>query len=1608
MFDIVKQEKTNSEVSSGHVIKHRFVGSGQQNISPDKPYGIYNFLTGNQQSQWRSGVQGFKELQISNIYPNIYAKYYFNNSDLKYDIVVLPQADPTKIQFTYDGASQPIYLRNYNRTKPSELVITTSVGEIVERIPECYQTINGKKVNVNIEFLVQGNLVSFKLGEYDNTKNLVIDPAITLNSYLGGSGDEYGRAVTIDTLGNVYVTGVTNSANFPVTLGAYNTKINSTNSTNDIFVSKLNRNATSLIYSTFVGGSANDEVTGIKVRKDGSAVVCGYTNSGNFPKINTIQPKKSGSDGIIFALSPDGGSIKFSTFLGSNSNDEINDIYLDNKDTIFVVGATNSQDFPTKINSLQPLYKGLEEGFVTKISPLGDSMIQSTFLGGSLRDKAIALCAAKNGEICVTGTTNSVDFATSANSYRASKLNPLTTDMDCFFVRLSRNLALQSYSTYFGGTNEDKPSVLSADSLNNVYVSGWTVSLDFPYTQFGGGGGNWFLSKFSNNFGVGSLVYCVKVGNISSSEASTVQTDAQGNAIVCGSDNNGFRIIKYDINGNSGPIISVTKNFVDVARGSALSEYNDFYFCGTTNVPDLLIPGLPAYDSVLNNNSSNQNYDAFVMRYSFNKRPFSVYPTERNFPTLTCDTIAFDTIYVENQGEEDLLILKPYFLNDDGFFKIVFPTNTGVILLGPKTRLKIIVQFSTRYNADKTAELVLLTNEGNNLNLTSKENRIKYSARRVAPLIEYFNAGLFKDIIFPAEAFCNSTQTKDTSLLIRNPGLDSVTVTSLRMASGRNFRLNTSRQIPARLGSQRTMPLTITRIISEIGTQFGLYQDTAIVEIKECNGELRIPVQSKMDSVTFGLISKDTLKFNELDVCNGVISDTQKVSIENKGRVPIWLDSAVFGDTHFKILEPLPLIIMPDQTQEIKVIYTFATGDTPINTTLRLVSKPCAFDIKLTIITKGIKYPVNPPSIFCDFKKFTYCKNDDYTDTLVTFTNISNVILNVMPSQPKSNFVILEPTQYPVRLLPKDTMKIKIRFIPSGIDSFRADFKFPFASGTCSDTLTVTGVGKSFTPSLAAKEINLGIMESCKPTVDSTFYVYNSFPQEIIIDSLKSVKGWVREHKVPIQIKPEDSIKIDFHFAPDATGILTDTILIYSSQPCVTLLRVAITTNKFGNVLKVNENQLLFPTTLSCGIVKFSEKVVEIINSSVTGEGNAVTVSSVKIYGSPAFKIYPDTVGQQIKINDTLRFLARLEATVAGQYSAEAEIVFSPCNDTLRIKMFGAIEPALLPFSQPPILQPVFIGDTGQTAATIVNSTSTDIRVDSVSGVIPPFRIIGITPMPPFIMKNRDSIKIDFEFVPTASGNSATIVKVFYSEPCSFSTDIRLSAEGIVRPQEFDLCIGGQYSALIGDEFDIPIKITSQNPISSSLEGKFFLNFDKKNLAVINNFPPNTSYQTLSKGGVISFNNLKSAATILTKIRFIALLGEHKDFTPFVRLDSVALTESTLIPHICSDTAFINIGNRCILSGTKLGDGRNYLLKPTPNPASSVLELKFGQLESTFTTIKIVDVSGNEVFTPLNKVFNEGGDYDLKIPSLNLPSGIYYIILQAGEYQASQVLHVNK
>jgi len=325
---------------------------------------------------------------------------------------------------------------------------------------------------------------------------------LVFSTFLGGSSSDEAGDIALDTAGNVYIAGFTNSLNFPTTPGAYQSVCDRGAlpgvCIGDAFAAKLSPTGRKLLYSTYLGGSGYDSGNGIAVNRDGALLIAGQTGSSDFPVQDAFQSSLAGPfNAFVTKLNTDGSGLVFSTYLGGNGFDAATGVAIDAHGSVYVTGNTSSTNFPT-VKPFQAANQGNGDGFVSKFGASGNTLIYSTYLGGTGWDYPFRIAVDARGAAALVGFTGSADFPVVKPTQLA--FGGGSTDVFVTLVNPAGSVLL--YSTFLGGAGDDFGYAVNADCAGNIWAAGSTASLDFPLVKsyqasYGGGPFDAFMTKIS-------------------------------------------------------------------------------------------------------------------------------------------------------------------------------------------------------------------------------------------------------------------------------------------------------------------------------------------------------------------------------------------------------------------------------------------------------------------------------------------------------------------------------------------------------------------------------------------------------------------------------------------------------------------------------------------------------------------------------------------------------------------------------------------------------------------------------------------------------------------------------------------------------------------------------------------------------------------------------------------------------------------------------------------------------------------------------------------------------------------------------------------------------
>ncbi len=502
--------------------------------------GKVNYFIGNDSSHWRTNIATYEGVEYNDIYPGIDLVYYGKDQQLEYDFIVAPGISPNIITLNFSGASTAQIDGDGN------LVLHTAAGDVVQPKPYVYQEVNGLRNEVTGRFAMRTrhsplttHQVTFELGSYDVSLPLVIDPLVMgYSTYLGASGlgIESAYGVAVDGDGNAFVTGYTDSVNFPITPGAFDANL--TGNT-DVFVAKLSADGSALLYASYLGGSVDDVGYRIDVDGSGNPYLIGYTSGADFPTTAGAHDEtfNGRNDVFVTKLSADGDNVLYSTYLGGAADDVGRGLAVDATGNAYLVGWTFSANFPTTTGVFDTTHNAASDVFVARLNAGGNTLVYSTFLGASHYEWGTGIAVNDDGNAFVTGYTQSFSFPTTPGAYDTTYNGG---SRDAFVTKMASDGTSLVYSTLIGASDGDWGRGIGLDAGGHAYVTGFTDSSDYPTTPgafdttYNGGVFDIFVTRL--NFGGSALDYSTFLGGEGddSRTGSGIAIDAVGNAYITG------------------------------------------------------------------------------------------------------------------------------------------------------------------------------------------------------------------------------------------------------------------------------------------------------------------------------------------------------------------------------------------------------------------------------------------------------------------------------------------------------------------------------------------------------------------------------------------------------------------------------------------------------------------------------------------------------------------------------------------------------------------------------------------------------------------------------------------------------------------------------------------------------------------------------------------------------------------------------------------------------------------------------------------------------------------------------------------------------------------
>ncbi|MBN2106918.1 MAG: SBBP repeat-containing protein [Deltaproteobacteria bacterium] len=610
------------------VIREKFVAAGGLRVQGDnRSPAVINYFKGGSQARWLRNLPASMTISLGEVYKGIETKIQATAATVEKLFIVKPHARADRISIAVEGA------HNLSVSKQGCLQLDTGKGMLIFSKPVAFQQDGAGRKYVDIAYVVKGHHYGFKVGRYDTSRELVIDPLLA-STFLGGQGPDYAKAIITDSSGNVYVGGQTSSSDFPTTPGAYQTT-----GSGDAFITKFDTTLQTVLSSTFLGGGKTDIIYALSLDTSGNIYAGGYTMSNDFPVSADAYDTTFGgslSDAFVAKLDADLSTLKKATYLGGSGvyYDYIYALTVDSSNNVYVAGNTQSAtDFPATAGAYDGAYNGGEtDAFAAKFNDNLTDLQAATLLGGEGADFGYGIARDEAGNIYVTGRTLSADMPTTAGAYDTV----YDGDDDAYVAKFDANLATLTALTYLNGSHggEDIGNALAIDSSGTIIVAGETSSTDFPTTAGaysttrGGGGPDGFITKLSAN--LQTVLASTFLGGEQNDWINALVLDSSGNIVVAGetwaddfpltadSDQPNCNLDKISYSAFAAKLDSGLKKLCastylcgasdDTANGVAVDANGSVFVCGQTNSPDF-----PATEGAYDEEHNN-GIDGFVTK----------------------------------------------------------------------------------------------------------------------------------------------------------------------------------------------------------------------------------------------------------------------------------------------------------------------------------------------------------------------------------------------------------------------------------------------------------------------------------------------------------------------------------------------------------------------------------------------------------------------------------------------------------------------------------------------------------------------------------------------------------------------------------------------------------------------------------------------------------------------------------------------------------------------------------------------------------------------------------------------------------------------------------
>jgi hypothetical protein len=1128
------------------------------------------------------------------------------------------------------------------------------------------------------DFPVQNALQAENAGGYDAfVAELSADGAsLIYSTYWGGSSDDIGTGVAVDSSGNAYISGYTASPDFPVTPGALQAKYSGGD--HDGFVVKFNAGGAELGYSTFLGGSADDYAYGVTVDSAGDAYVTGATNSANFPTVNAFQPNYAGGlcatapntfpcyDAFVAKLNPAGSALIYSTYLGGTGSDYGYAIALDSSSNAYVTGYTTSTNFPTTAGALRRVFGGSYDAFVAKLNGAGSALVYSTYLGGTGTEIGYDIAVDSFGRALVTGYNYGGGFPTVSPTQAQN-----AGFYDAFVSVLNASGSSLAFSTYLGGSLDEVGRGISVDPSGNAYVTGGTFSLDFPITSgsyqpaYGGGPYDAFVTKF--NLGLAPFVnlslLSYNFGNQAvgtTSSAAPIMLTNTGNATL--------NITSVTIAGtNSGDFAETNNCGASVAEGASCT-------LSVTFTPTVVGSETGALTITDNASPTTQT----VSLTGTGTAPVvSLSPASLTFPAqLVGTSSSAQSVTLSNTGSATLSITS---IAVSGDFS---QTNTCGASLAASASCTLSVTFTPTASGSRSGSLTITDNA------SPATQTVSLTGTGTAPVASLSPTSL----TFPAQAVGTSSSAQ--SVTLSNTGSATLSITSITV-SGDFSQTNTC---GASLAASASCTLSVTFKPTATGTRTGAVTITdnasPATQSVSLTGTGTAPVAS---------LSPTSLTFPAQAV--GTSSSAQSVTLSNTGSATLSITSITasgdFSQTNTcgsslaaSTSCTLSVTFKPTATGTRTGVLTITDNASPATQTVSLTGTGVVAPV-VSLSPASLTFPGQPVGTSSSAQR-------------VTLKNTGSAVLTITSITVSGDFSQTNTCGSSVAAGASCTLSVT--FKPTAAGTRTGAVTITDNASPATQTISLTGTGTAPAVSLSPASLTFPAQPVGTSSGAQSVTLRNTGSASLTITSIKASGDFSQTNTCGSSVAAGASCTLSVTFKPTAAGTRTGAVTITDNASPATQTVSLTGTGVATPLVSLSPASLTFPAQ-KVGTSSSAQRV------TLKNTGSAVlTITSITVSGDFS---QTNTCGSSLAASASCTLSVTFKPTATGTRTGAVTITdnANPATQTISLTGTGVssgrvfLSPASLTFPAQAVgtsstAQSVTLSNTGSAALSITGITA--------------------------------------------------------------------------------------------------------------------------------------------------------------------------------------------------------------------------------------------------------------------------------------------------------------